>query len=262
MSPVPKKAARPQGTLEFHSFASAFPLLNGDEFKEFAADIKAHGLDEEIVLYQGKILDGRNRYRACLNAKVEPKFKQFEGDDAAARAFVISANAYRRHLKAKDKRVAIAAALKASPEKSDRLIAEMTKSSPTTVSTIRREVRRETETESTVQSGQLPPKRVGKDGKARKPPAPKERRETSATQKEIIETAEKVKAAAIRHEIAVKEAAGVSGPSAPNEVLELLREFASFVIYRFKVDPKDYAEWRGLKGRVRAMLGDAAWDAA
>jgi N6-adenosine-specific RNA methylase IME4 len=84
--------------LAFHPLADLFPLLEGEEFADFAADVKT-GLHEEIVLHQGKILDGRNRYRACLKARVEPRFREFdpktEGDPLA---FVISANLKRRHL--------------------------------------------------------------------------------------------------------------------------------------------------------------------
>ena len=80
----------------FHSLAELFPLIEGAEFDELVADIKAHGLIEPIVLHEDKILDGRNRYRACLAAKVEPKFAPFRGDDPVA--FVISANLRRRHL--------------------------------------------------------------------------------------------------------------------------------------------------------------------
>jgi hypothetical protein len=42
------------------------------------------------------ILDGRNRYRACLEARVEPRFVEFDADDPIA--FVVSVNIKRRHL--------------------------------------------------------------------------------------------------------------------------------------------------------------------
>ena len=49
-----------------------------------------------VVLLKDEILDGRNRYRACTKISVEPKYKQFEGDDPLA--FVLSENLHRRHL--------------------------------------------------------------------------------------------------------------------------------------------------------------------
>ena len=54
--------------------------------------------------------------------------------------YVISANIHRRHLTAEQKRELIAKLLKATPEKSDRQIAETVKASPTTVGTVRAEM--------------------------------------------------------------------------------------------------------------------------
>lgn len=82
---------------EFHPVASIFPLMQGGAFAELVADVKARGLLEPIVLHGGKILDGRNRYRACLKARVTPRFRAFpDGRDPLA--FVISLNLKRRHL--------------------------------------------------------------------------------------------------------------------------------------------------------------------
>ena len=51
--------------LTFHPLANVFPLLEGEEFDALVADIAASGLCEAVWLYEGQILDGRNRYRAC-----------------------------------------------------------------------------------------------------------------------------------------------------------------------------------------------------
>jgi hypothetical protein len=71
----------PTAALPFHPLADLFPLMEGREFDELAADIKVNGLHECIVLLDDQILDGRNRYRACIAAGVEPLFVPYRGDD-------------------------------------------------------------------------------------------------------------------------------------------------------------------------------------
>jgi N6-adenosine-specific RNA methylase IME4/ParB-like chromosome segregation protein Spo0J len=82
--------------LEFNALATLFPLLDGAGFDELVADIRTHGLREPIVLFEGKVLDGRNRYRACVEAGVEPTLTVYQGEDPVA--YVISLNLRRRHL--------------------------------------------------------------------------------------------------------------------------------------------------------------------
>jgi ParB-like chromosome segregation protein Spo0J len=68
------------------------------KLETLADDIRAHGLREPIILYHGGILDGRNRYRACVVGGVEPTFKDFEGTDEEVEALVLSLNLHRRDL--------------------------------------------------------------------------------------------------------------------------------------------------------------------
>ncbi|MCG8911034.1 hypothetical protein [Pseudomonas sp. DP-17] len=82
--------------LEYHPFANIFPLLSGADYDGFKADVQEQGQLEPIILLEGKILDGRNRYRVCLELGMDPITKDFEGDDPLA--FVVALNLRRRHL--------------------------------------------------------------------------------------------------------------------------------------------------------------------
>jgi ParB-like chromosome segregation protein Spo0J len=93
---------------EFHPIANVFPLMKGDEFKQFKKDIKSNKLQQPIVIYEGKILDGRNRYNACKELGLPVDTKPYIGTDPVA--FVISTNVHRRHLN-ESQRAAIAAEL-------------------------------------------------------------------------------------------------------------------------------------------------------
>ena len=84
-------------SLEFNPVANIFPLMQGAEYNQLKDDIAANGLLDPIWLdTEGKILDGRNRYRVCLDVGVDPQYRTYQGDDELK--FVISKNLHRRHL--------------------------------------------------------------------------------------------------------------------------------------------------------------------
>jgi ParB-like chromosome segregation protein Spo0J len=167
--------------LRFHPLADIFPLMEGEEFDELVADIEANGLHEPITLYQGQVLDGRNRYRACLKIGFESRFEKFaaaafkvtdkrlskitelEDDAAAALAYVISKNIHRRHLSAEQRRDLLVKLVAAHPNKSDRAIAREAKVDHHQVARARKKAEA---TGTTVPVE----KRTGADGKARKQP--------------------------------------------------------------------------------------------
>ena len=88
----------PNGELQLHPLCTLFPRITGDEYTALVEDIRANGLRESIVLHDGMVIDGGNRYRACLDAGVEPHFVGMPNNDVVA--FVLSANLHRRHLTA------------------------------------------------------------------------------------------------------------------------------------------------------------------
>ena len=92
--------------MKFHEIADLFPLIEGDEFQLLCGDIKKEGLNHPVILLDDEILDGRNRYRACVEIGIEPTYEHYKGDDPLA--FVLSENLHRRHLTA-SQRAALAA---------------------------------------------------------------------------------------------------------------------------------------------------------
>ena len=90
---------------EIHELAKLFPPMAGEDFKALCKDVKDHGLLNSIVLYEGKVLDGRNRERACNEVGVRPRYETFT--DGSALEYVISQNVQRRHLTA-DQRALLA----------------------------------------------------------------------------------------------------------------------------------------------------------
>jgi hypothetical protein len=84
--------------LAVHPVAALFPMLADDELDELAADIKARGLLQPIVLdAEGRVLDGRNRLAACKKAGIEPDFITYADGDSDGYALAVNIN--RRHLK-------------------------------------------------------------------------------------------------------------------------------------------------------------------
>jgi ParB-like chromosome segregation protein Spo0J len=90
------------GPYKLHPLANALPLIEGEEFDQLVADVRAHGLTHPITLScdESTILDGRNRYRACTAALVDPSFTTVPAalDENAVARFIIGANVLRRHL--------------------------------------------------------------------------------------------------------------------------------------------------------------------
>lgn len=97
----------------FHPLANLFPLIGGKEFDELVDDVRTNGLRHRIVIHEGMILDGRNRYRAALAAGLFSKDDDLSGGSALfirhfskflpdrygdPLKYVLSLNLARRHL--------------------------------------------------------------------------------------------------------------------------------------------------------------------
>jgi len=93
--------------LKQHPLSAAFPSMSEADFLALKDDIKANGQREPVLLYEGMVLDGWHRYRACCDLGLKPS--QFTFNDGDPVAFVKSQNLHRRHLTASQRAAAVVA---------------------------------------------------------------------------------------------------------------------------------------------------------
>lgn len=88
-----------QTEYEVHPAATLFPMMDAESFERLKADIKENGQDQRITFFNGMVLDGRNRLKACQELGIEPRTEEIE-DDGVFDPFkwVLSINLHRRHL--------------------------------------------------------------------------------------------------------------------------------------------------------------------
>ena len=83
--------------MQSHPAAEIFPMMLGSDLDALVADIRDNGQREPVVLHEGLILDGRNRFAACQLLGIEPATMEWDGN-GMPETFVISMNLHRRHL--------------------------------------------------------------------------------------------------------------------------------------------------------------------
>lgn len=86
----------PASDVRWHPYADLFPWIEGSDFDAFVEDIRVNGIHEPIVMFEGQVLDGRNRYMAARHLGIEYPVTDYEGADPLA--FVLSHNLARRHM--------------------------------------------------------------------------------------------------------------------------------------------------------------------
>jgi hypothetical protein len=108
-----------------HDLAGLMPLIEGKKFEELIESVR-NGLQYPIILFEGKILDGRNRYRALrtiAHVFTAADFEVFEGSRDEAETKVIDLNMIRRQMTNKDKEEVIRRMILKYPEESNRGVA-------------------------------------------------------------------------------------------------------------------------------------------
>lgn len=76
-----------------HKF-NIFPEAKAEDYNRLLEDIKSNGYDKNqpITIYEGEIIDGWNRQRACDAIGVKPEYATFTGTDSEAIALVMRTN--------------------------------------------------------------------------------------------------------------------------------------------------------------------------
>lgn len=85
-----------------HPLCLSYPDIQGQEYADFKADIRANGQREDIWLWTDAyckqwVIEGKNRLRACCDEKIEPRFRTFQGKEDDIAGFIASMNDHRRH---------------------------------------------------------------------------------------------------------------------------------------------------------------------
>lgn len=95
---------------EQHPIGAVWPSLSEDDFKKLVASIESIGILDKIVVYEGKILDGWHRYKACMELSIKNiPMVEYEGNDPGG--FVIAKNEARRHSDPSQRAFAVAQTL-------------------------------------------------------------------------------------------------------------------------------------------------------
>ncbi|MFW6300116.1 MAG: hypothetical protein ACOC20_04255 [Oceanicaulis sp.] len=103
----------PEGGARWHPYADLFPWMEDKAYRDLVEDVRKNGVIEPIVMYEGMILDGRNRYSAAREIGCDYPFVEYQGDDPLG--FVIAKNLARRHL-TESQRASVAARLAKMPQ--------------------------------------------------------------------------------------------------------------------------------------------------
>lgn len=189
-----------------HEAADKYPMIEGEAFEAFKADIKANGQRLPIYIQNGFIIDGRNRQKACAELGIEAVYQELDGDPFE---LAESLNLHRRHLTKDQQNDLIDKKL--TEGKSTRQIAEEVGVSNATVS------RRRTVTNVTVD---LPTEVIGKDGKKRKAKAaPKA---TPYTETQLVEVSTLLRQG--KGEAAIADELGITRFQARNRMANVAKE--------------------------------------
>ena len=99
------------GTYKVHAVANLFPILAGQAYSELRQSLEQNGQQQPIILYNGVLLDGRNRLKILLELGKQPVFEEYNGS-LAPDEYILTANLFRRHLTDEQRTMVTTEALK------------------------------------------------------------------------------------------------------------------------------------------------------
>lgn len=83
--------------LEVHPSAELLPEMDDSMYQALVDDINANGQRQHIALFNGKIIDGRARYKACQELGMTPMVQEMNLDPSKAPDAIASMNLIRKH---------------------------------------------------------------------------------------------------------------------------------------------------------------------
>lgn len=90
---------------ERHALSSAFPDMSDEEYQDLKDSIENIGLQNPVVLFQGQVIDGWHRYKACDETGSECRFVELDANTPPD-DYVIAQNSSRRSMTASQKALA------------------------------------------------------------------------------------------------------------------------------------------------------------
>ncbi len=97
--------------MKFHPVCMMYPDMPEEEFAGFRDSIRDRGQKHACRMFGDQMIDGKNRYRACIELGIEPRLEQWDGKEEDLIDFVTDENENRRQLTA-SQRGAVAATRK------------------------------------------------------------------------------------------------------------------------------------------------------
>lgn len=88
--------------------------MSAEDFQALKDDIEVNGQREPVMVFEGMVLDGWHRYRACTELGLQAHEVAFDAADDPV-AFVLSHNLHRRHLSASQRAAAVVACTQWAP---------------------------------------------------------------------------------------------------------------------------------------------------